>query len=731
MKAKAKIIIIALAVILSAALVYSAAATVTLYSEYEGDGGFAAFTDSLCRLFTDPFALTFKKTAYKLFGAVLEKSVSAGYDGYLFPTKTDGFDYTADIAGKMRYDDEEKQKFLYSLETRREALMLDGCELYVFVIPNSQTVLRDKLKVKDKNGVTAAKDLEEYLRSNGFDNFYLLDDALTDKDFETYNNTENSINGYGAYVVYNEICSHMPNGVTRRSQKLTIGANDISITYSDGGALAREAGIEKLIKNKNVSYSVRDLTGTYTSELSGSLTVCSLNDEYNAFIGKSEVLIQMPDGERALFMPLLSATYTDTVYNNSLSYSSSAASVIKPAVDVCILREDKLTCLLDDADIKTYEAHLQSSGKGGVTTQPRIDAVSYKQSGYAIVAGACEDKATVTVSSGSGSSAVICRNGLFIAELPAEKGGELTVYAQKDGKDRSDTVKCAVPVTVSSEENVFAGGFSMLYYGETVSDYTGSNLLKPERLETVKMRFETIKEKIQNASGKETKIIFLTAPDPLSVYTDGASEKHKSRRAEITRFDQFKETLSSIDGVTFLDIRDVMRENTDIDKLYYQTDTHWTEVGAYFGYRAIIENISKDYTQISPLSLKSFKLTEKTVPSGDLASFAGINGVTENVTFMTPEFKSKAVGIENKPETIDRSCYAGELESAVNDAALPVAYMIRDSYSANLFPLICEHFSYMYCQRMWEYEPDYEKIAECKPDYVIYVMSERNLNNWR
>ena len=141
MRVKAKkIIIIALAVILSAALVYGTAATVTLASEYEGDGGFAAFTDSFCRLFTDPFALTFKKTAYKLFGAVLDKSVVAGYDGYLFPAKTEDFDYTADISGDVRYDTEAKSAFLYSLKTRRDALALDGCELYVFVIPNSQTV---------------------------------------------------------------------------------------------------------------------------------------------------------------------------------------------------------------------------------------------------------------------------------------------------------------------------------------------------------------------------------------------------------------------------------------------------------------------------------------------------------------------------------------------------------------------------------------------------------------
>ena len=731
MKAK-KAVIIILSVILAITLAYGTVAMITLTSEYDGGGGgFGAFTDSLARLFTDPFSLTFKKTAYKLFGAVLEKGVAAGYDGYLFPTKTDDFDYVSDIAGKMRYDSETKEKFLSSLETRRDALALDGCEFFVYVIPNSQTVLRDKLKSNNKDGVTAAQDLEAYLRENGFENFRLLDGILTDKEYETYDNTENSINGYGAYVVYGEIAGNMPEQITRRSYRLTLDEDDISVSYTDGGSLAKEAGIEKLLKNKSVTYKTDKFAQTYTSKLSGNLTVCRLVDEYDGFIGRSELLIQIPDDERTLFMPLFSASYTDTVYSNSLSYSNNANSIIKPEVDICILREDKLISLLDEADIRSYETHLKNAGKGGVTESPDVRAVSYKKSGSAVVAGICEDGAGITVISDKGEATVVCRDGLFIAELPADKGAELKICAEVGGKERSDTVKCTVPLTVTSEENVFAGNFSMLYYGETVDDYTGTNLLKPERIEATKKRFETLTDKIREASGKDTKIIILAAPDPLSVYPDAASEKHYKRKADTTQLDQFKDALSGFDGVAFLDIRDVMRQNTDIDKLYYQTDTHWTEVGAYFGYRAITEEVSKDYPFVSPLSLNAFELTEKSVGSGDLSSFAGLTGLYENVRFLKPAFKSKATGIADKPDTIDRSLYAGELESRVDDDKLPSAYMIRDSYSANLFPHICEHFSYLYAQRMWEYEPDYEKIAVIKPDYVICVICERNFDMWR
>ncbi|MBQ7698905.1 MAG: hypothetical protein IJT49_01015 [Clostridia bacterium] len=724
MKTK-KAAIIIFAVVLSVALAYTVAATVTLASEYEGEGVFAAASDAAARLFTDPFMLTFKKTAYKLFGAVMEEGITAGRDGYLFPTKTADFDYAADISGQAHYDEETKSKFLYYLFERRDALALDNCELYVFVIPNSQTVLRDKLKTKDKNGVTAAEDLEAYLHKYGFDNFYLLEDALKDAEFDVYNNTENIINGYGAYLICRDIAKRLPDAVSRRSGLPELDNGEIAVSYSDGGALAKEAGLEKLIKNKNVFYPYNKFTSRYTSEISGNLTVCGLKDEYNCFIGRSALLLQIPDGERTLFMPLFSSSYTDTVYNNSLSYSHAAMSAVKPTVNVCIVREDRLVSLLNDADISTYEARIENAGGGKVTAAPVITAVSYKQSGSAFVAGTCEDGVSVTVASGAASVTVAGKNGLFIAEIKANKNEELTVFAESGADGKSDSVKCTVPSASSSEESVFAGGSSNLYYGETVKDYTGANLYKPEQLVRITRRFESTLSKIREASGKDTEIIFLSAPDPLSVYPESASEEHKSKKAETTRLDQFRDAASGVDGVKFLDIREVMRQNTDIDKLYYQTDTHWTEIGAYFGYRAIAEASGQ-----TPYSLNLFKAEEKTVPGGDLSSFAGLYGVTENVKFLNPAFKLKAVGIADKPETIDRSVYAGELESAVNDDSLPKAIMIRDSYSANLFPFICDHYGYMYCQRMWDYNVNYDKIAEIKPDYVIYVICERNLDMW-
>ena len=716
-------VVITAAALLFAAVICISAAMSSVSAEYDGDGGFfdrASFCAA--KIISDPPGLTARKTLYRLFGVVAEPSVKAGGDGFLFPVKTEDFDYKADLEGELRYD---ADLYLGSLQKRKDAYSADGCDFAVIVIPNSQTVMKERANAKNKEVMTAAEALSAELAKRGFTGFYLLD-PTGNGGVEGYDNTDNTINAWGAYTVYRQITELMPESVSRRSSPASVDASDVTVITTDGKELAKKAGIDALCKNRTVLYPDREMTAAYTVSAHGSVTVCALKDEYNGFIGRSEILLQIPSQEeRGLFMPLFSSSYTNTTYTGALSYAPQEYG--KPSVCLCVIREDSLSELLDGADIKTYEAHIKSSGMGDVTPSPHGVAVSLKRSGTAIVSGYCESGAVVSVVSASDSAEAPCVDGLFLCEIKAEPKETLRITAEIPGREASGAVNARTPAAPSCEEDVFAGRGSMLYYGQTLPGYTGSDLIKDEKLAAEKKRFENTISKIRAASGKQTKVIFLSAPDPLSVYPGAASAELDGKRADKRRMDQIKEILSDTEGYTFLDIRDIMRENTDIEKLYYQTDTHWTETGAYFGYRAIAEALSSFGENVSPLSLNSFTHTEKSVPGGDLSSFAGLDDLTENVRFMSPTVRLHAVGIAEKPDEIDRSVYAGALESAVNDPGLPTAVMIRDSYSANIFPWICEHFSYLYAQPMWKYEPDLKKIAELSPDYVIYVVCERNL----
>ena len=61
---------------------------------------------------------------------------------------------------------------------------------------------------------------------------------------------------------------------------------------------------------------------------------------------------------------------------------------------------------------------------------------------------------------------------------------------------------------------------------------------------------------------------------------------------------------------------------------------------------------------------------------------------------------------------------------------LPSVYVMRDSFEGCLHAYYTDRFSTATFQSMWGYGYFDEKtIAKLNPDYVLYVISERNLKN--
>ena len=336
----------------------------------------------------------------------------------------------------------------------------------------------------------------------------------------------------------------------------------------------------------------------------------------------------------------------------------------------------------------------------------------------------------------------MCPGGILVPSSTEPETVVLNGMSNSSRNSRWANAGVVVSIEPGDEPELYkaAGAFSLLDFQHDVEKRMyayaaskaapGDNLLKADKLALVRKRVEKIRDSVRKSSGKDTKIIILAAPDPLSVYPEAAPDELYGKRGAVSRLDQYRTALSDVEGVVFLDVRAEMQQNRDVGRLYYQTDTHWTETGAYFGYRAITDAISADFPSVTPYPFNAFKAETVEAAPGDLAGFADLHGISERITVLRPVTRQRAVGLPEKPDTIDRSVYGGELTSAVNDDSLPVAVMIRDSYSANLFPLIGEHFSFLYAQSMWRYDPEYKKIAEYAPDYVIFVICERNLGIW-
>ena len=65
----------------------------------------------------------------------------------------------------------------------------------------------------------------------------------------------------------------------------------------------------------------------------------------------------------------------------------------------------------------------------------------------------------------------------------------------------------------------------------------------------------------------------------------------------------------------------------------------------------------------------------------------------------------------------------------LNNLNLPSVYVLRDSFEGPLHAFITDRFSAATFKDMWDYDFSATKIANLNPDYVLYVISERNIKN--
>lgn len=678
------------------------------------------------------FVKTGLKDNIKRFSYVFNKKIDTEYvvsgeGGFLFPVKTDSFDYEGDMKGNMGFSDSELMEISDALAARHTAYEKKGAEYLLVIIPNSQTVY-PSLCPFEKQGQTRLEGLMAYLEKSGADYVYSPTDLLANAAVSAYNNTENSINEYGAYLIYQYVSGMLPESLEKRSLPVELKEDDFEKYSTTGKGLAALIEMEGVLKNNTVVLKEGALEQRYEeSEVSDIYAAFSLKAEYNPFIGSSAAVLDIPySEERGLLLRYFSSAYTDTVYKYNFEYSPSVTERYSPAVAVQFIREDDLSSLLDDdAALGYIESYDPDSAER--TDTPTVESFSDMTSSSVLIAGYCEEGARITLTDGEETVTVDSRDGLYIAEFRVKGFASVTVYAECDGKRRSEGATVRVSTSGRKTDHAYIGSSSMLYYFQTVNDFTGKSLLSDKEKAKTKKVYESTLEKVRKASGKDTEMILLIAPNPLTIYPEAANAKHSASMADYTKRMQMAQILEKSEGITVLDIADYMKTYSDAGKLYYQTDTHWTETGAFFGYTALMNEIAKKFPNAAPYSMNMFEEVVCMAPGGDLAGFTRLREIQEKVTFLVPKYEARSIGWPEKPLTVDRPEAAEGFVSHAEGEGLPTAVLMRDSYSAQMLPHLCEHFATLDAAAMWEYIPDYEKIEALKPDYIIIIICERNL----
>lgn len=265
-------------------------------------------------------------------------------------------------------------------------------------------------------------------------------------------------------------------------------------------------------------------------------------------------------------------------------------------------------------------------------------------------------------------------------------------------------------------KKVIKGKDNWLFYGiqSSVNMFTNKNLFDETGLKQVAKYLTDIDEYCKK---RNKKFYFMIAPSKPMIYPEFYSEVIKpDKNSKLTCANQLIDYLTKNTNIKIIYPGKNIIKNKDKGLLYFKTDTHWNEMGAYFGYETFVDVIGKD------IKLKPYKFNrtqEKTESSGDLnANLPKILRIKDFEKYNKPIVeKGNYVCAKTLSETDVQYCTSNNGNKSL--------VMFRDSFTINLIPYIASTFKKS--KYIWQKEVDSKMIQES--DIIVLEVVEVDLSD--
>ena len=273
----------------------------------------------------------------------------------------------------------------------------------------------------------------------------------------------------------------------------------------------------------------------------------------------------------------------------------------------------------------------------------------------------------------------------------------------------------------SLHNNLAIGGrHGWLFYtdaedGDNLADFNKKNLLDSTQLEQLK---KNILSAVAWCDSNSLKHLFIICPNKHSVYPENYPY---SRPAGKTRLFQIDSVFRSL-GVAYVCPLDTLisLKNSEKLPLYYETDTHWNPLGAYYAAQLIKNEIEKQFTNVEfPKWNKSVEIGYSDT-EGDILPLLNLKKmkstcpiVKDGATLFTDYYKQIECDVE------------GRFQTQTENKKLPTAIIFRDSFCKALVPYLSTLFSCADYNWKQFRDTDKEYVLQSKPDIVIFEAVER------
>ncbi|MDD4421686.1 MAG: hypothetical protein PHD46_01475 [Eubacteriales bacterium] len=353
-----------------------------------------------------------------------------------------------------------------------------------------------------------------------------------------------------------------------------------------------------------------------------------------------------------------------------------------------------------------------------------------------VVVGQCEKEAIIEAETAGGQSvSADTDNGYYSVRLKKE-GTKTRVYIKATGTLVEEYALDAKPIVPNSDmwPIVGASGYNF-FFQKMMPDFMQTNTLSEKQLGTLTEKIRNRVSELDNTLFG-TEIIYLIVPSKASIYPELVPEDYAKGTGE-SKLEQVNNALEA-GGATVIDLLDVFSEHKDDEyKLYWKTDSHWTDYGAYIAYNALFDYISGEFPGAAPRPVEDFDFAEDYYNGGDMIFYMMMDQdkVKEFNYYRTPAFDMNSEIAEVKryraPNYLmyDEGGMVPERQFSTGNKALPDFLLMRDSYSTQIYDILADRGNNTLYKSMWNYAFNISEITEVAPDYIIYILAEWNIDS--
>jgi len=272
--------------------------------------------------------------------------------------------------------------------------------------------------------------------------------------------------------------------------------------------------------------------------------------------------------------------------------------------------------------------------------------------------------------------------------------------------------------------NVVVGENGWLFFTGEVSilDYQNTAAIKPGRLARLQRNLDRLNKDLEE---KGITLLVIIPPNKSTIYAQNMPEQIPVI-GDQSRLDQFLEYMQLNGGTHILDLRPALLEASQSQAVYYKTDTHWNDVGAYYGYAETMHALAQAYPLLAPHPISDFKYTHIGNSVHDLPMLMGLPNYTEEDWLLLPSFE---IQLSEEKNALRDGRFIRTVTNA--NEQLPKLLVFGDSFYGTLGRFIEPHFSrvkfipFTPIDEIWSLD----WIEQENPDIVIIEIAERSIDD--